>query len=283
MMNKARARRGAPLLAVALAGCGGVADDIAKPVVDTYVCAFTNCKESETLALQDISPSFVVSQAEGQLRAEAGFGYRANLLTQVRLSGSDRLSAMAQGQRHDFSNTDDSRASWVAQWPAEGGAAGVQLVLQRGAQTFVSSVQLPVLAMPSAQQELTLTRSSGGYAAQLSSGDSAHLSAHADGVCTRVDGSGFTLQGQGIEVSPRGGGADAWLYWVDSAWLDKRLNELSRQSNGAAAGTAAVASCQLAVSWALEVPGQLDPAFSSHGRIVGRALVRQRLSYLAGA
>ncbi|MEJ5999853.1 hypothetical protein [Paucibacter soli] len=281
-INIAGLRYGATLLGAALAGCGGVADDIAKPIADAYVCAFTNCKESDSLALEDISPSFVVSRAAGQLRVEAGFGYRANLLTQVRLSSSDRLSAIVDGQRHDFSSTDDSRANWVAQFPANGATPSVQLTLERGTRTLTSSVQLPQLALLSTAQSVTLTRSSGGYVVQLSSGDSAHLGARVEGECSRVDGSRFKLTGDAIAYSPQGSGAGgAWAYRVDSAQLDSRLNELSRQNNKQDPATSPVASCQLSVNWVLDQPGQLDPGFSSHGRIVGRAQVSQGLSYLA--
>ena len=93
-----------------LSACG---DSIVDEIVDDLTCAVTNCKPSDTLKVDDISPRFTVTQDNGQVRVQGRLGYSANVITVVQPSGNDHMSASVGNQRRDLADEDGKRRSYI--------------------------------------------------------------------------------------------------------------------------------------------------------------------------
>jgi hypothetical protein len=271
--------------ALALAGCGGVANDIAndisQPLADVYTCALRNCTESSTLNTDEISPRFTATQSDGErtILIEGFLGKSANLLTTVMPASNERLSASADGGTEVvMANPDGQRFHYSASPSSANAQPVVRVIFTRGGVRHVSEVTLPsafTVLQPTGSP--ALTRSGGDLAVRLSLATQNTAGATADGSCTRTDGSSFKPEGVDLgaiaETSVAGG------YRLSAASIDDALNASSRNANNGVVTTPLVARCQLTVVWTRTAFGTVAPTLNSHGSLVGVRQVTHPLSY----
>ena len=143
-----------------LSGCGG---NPADAMADAYACALTNCKSSKDVAVQDLRLGGSLIREEGRINASFGLGYRANLLTVVRLESPDGLvllpgpvplEATSQGGGSVGAQVQSTQDRWTVR-------------LQHGGQSYDSSIELPPAVQIRVPAPSTLTRSLGQFGTTL--------------------------------------------------------------------------------------------------------------------
>lgn len=281
-----QSRRSASLMAaLALAGCGGVAndiaDDVSQPTTDALSCTLRNCTESSTLNADEISPRFTATQSndERTVVVEGFLGKSANLLTTVMPAANERLSASVDGGTEvTMTNADGKRFDYGASLAATGAQAVVRVVFTRAGVRHVSEVTLPAaftILQPTGSP--ALTRTSADLPVRLSLATTNTAGASASGSCSRTDGSSFTVKNVGLgavaETSVAGG------YRLVAASIDDAMNIVSRNANNSAPTTPLVARCQLTVAWGRTAWGTIAPTLNSHGTLGGVRQATHPLSY----
>lgn len=263
-----------------LASCGG--SNVGSEVAEDISCIFLACKESADLRLEDISPRHRISQTGNTVTILAQLSQSANLVTVVRPSGGDRLSASFGGQAielRDISN--GMRQRYGASFTHAGEQPNVSVLFHRGTDSHVSSAALPrPFVMLEPVGPVTQTRNGPGVTFVLGLPGSAPLGNLLSGRCERVDGSRFEVETQ-LPAQLVSAVADRQTYQVDPAVLDIKLNERSTAANNGIVTTPFVRRCELTVTWAHEVRGQAATTLNHHGRITGAYEVMQRLNYEA--
>jgi hypothetical protein len=146
-----------------LPSCGG-GNGPADAVGEELGCSLLNCKDSATLATADISPRLVASQDGGEVRIDASVSYRANLLTQVKLTGGDQLAAAAGNQRVALVTREPIGSSAQATFGGQPAGATVTLEFVRGGVVYPSTVKIPApFTVKSPQGAIAILRSPGQY------------------------------------------------------------------------------------------------------------------------
>ncbi len=281
-----RCRVSAPvfLVVLALAGCGGIASGVGDAVdamVDGVGCALRNCTESSTLNVDEISPRFSAAQTAGDNRVVVdGFlGKSANLLTTVLIAPNERLSVSLDGGAEvAMSNPDGKRLDHVATLVATSAQPLVQLVFTRGGVRHVSQVTLPAafsVLQPTGSP--VLTRGGAYLPVRLSLAGVGDAGATGTGVCTRIDGSSFTVKNEGMGA--RAEGSVAGGYRLEPAQVDDSLNIVSRNANNSDPKTAAVNRCDLTVTWTKTARGSIAATMNAHGSLTGERKASHPLVY----
>ena len=259
-----------------LSACGGGGG-----IEEAAGCSLLNCKESATLQVTDISPRYLVTQSgTNRVRVEARLGQSANLLTTVRPSGSDRLSASVGSQRADLGDTDGKRMAFAAEFSESAAQPSVTVMFHRGGETHVSTVTLPAAFSVTAPAGTSyLARSAGKLLVNLSLAKPAQAGASAHVVCQRIDGSFFENKTVTLPSSYDAQAGALGQYRIDTLTLDAALNEASRLANNSNINTPLVAACEMDVSWIHGVQGQLAAGMNRHGSIQAQRTARHRVNY----
>ncbi|HLO95957.1 MAG TPA: hypothetical protein VK195_16745 [Burkholderiaceae bacterium] len=280
--RRARLSRRPALALVAaalLAGLGGCGGSPGSEIADAYSCAFTNCKSSTEVAPQDLRLGGSLTREDGRVNADLGLSYRANLLTNVRLSSPDALWLMP-GQVPVTSRSgpdgtleaqvDSTQDSWTVR------------LFHRG-QTYDSTVVLPAPVQIRAPAPASLLRSQAQFSAGLSgpSGTVPQIRL-AEGDCQLADGrsarwAGYKAGPQARLVSTSG---DQSQYGVSMEALQQSLDEAAASALSAASTAGiSVKQCRFSLVWAHSITGTVAPGLSSHGVIFGISQARQTLGY----
>jgi hypothetical protein len=279
-----RRRAGWSLLAssLALAACGGGGDfdDLGTDIA----CAFVNCKESEAVAVSDISPRYEVSQSGSRVSAHASLGYRSNLITVVRLGGADTLTMEIGSMQRRMQPTDESRfdsASFLDNQPA---TPTVAITFSRGGQPQRSTVTLPAtFSVLSPVGPVTLAKSAGQLLVQVSTPPVETLATRLSGTCTRSDASGnFAVSANMFGAALLGPAPQGTSYRIDTLALDAAVNALGIPANTPdPAALPDVVSCELQITFRRELRGASAPGMHDSGTIVGVTQQAIAVSYRA--
>ncbi len=262
------------LLILSACGGGSADTDTAKEAGTVIVCAFRNCKDSTDVTLQDISTRFIVTQRNGVVQVDAGLGQSANVLTVVRPSGNDQLSASANGQTVTLSDINGARMSYFAQIPDASAQPVVTVNFIRAGTAYPNTVTLPpVFSIVNPAGPVTLARSAGKLRVQFSRSMSGELSIAASMRCTRYDGSSFNekdfLQYQ----------LDTDAYRINTLDLDRQINARSIAANNNNANTALVSNCDLELTWSNYTIGTTSPGLNKYSYIRGQRSASHQVFY----
>ncbi|MBT9492206.1 MAG: hypothetical protein IV107_07605 [Paucibacter sp.] len=255
-----------------LSACGGsIVDDI----VDDVTCAVTNCKQSDTLSLGDISPRFTVTQENGQVKVEGRLGYSANVVTVVHPSGNDHLSASVGNQRRDLADEDGKRTKYSTLLADTSEQPLVTANFVRGSELHGSTVTMPkAFAVVAPTGTPVISRSSGKLLVQMSQPFSDKMSLSVDMLCKRADGSSFDSKGEPLASSPEGGS-----YRISTVELDLALNRASVNYNTQSPNSSLVQTCELSFHWVLRQTGTVASTLNRHSSIVAERRAKVAASY----
>lgn len=260
------------LSALMLSACGG---DSVGEIVDDIVCVYTNCKMSDSLKVDDISPKFTVTQQNGQVKVAARLGQSANLITVVHLSGSDHLSASIGNQRRDLQEEGGKLAKYSVQLADASEQPLVSANFVRGSELHGSTVTMPkpfsVLAPVGVPM---IARSSGKFVVQMNQPYSDKMGLNVDMVCKRSDGSGFDSKDEFLPVLAEGG-----AYRLATLELDAALNRASLAYNTQSPNSSPVQTCELSFRWTLRQTGTVASTLNRHSSIVALREVVQAAAY----
>jgi hypothetical protein len=253
-----------------LSACGdGIVDDI----VDDLTCAVTNCKQSSSLNVADISPRFKVTQEGGRVRVEGRLGQSANLMTVVQPSGSDHLSASLGAERRDLKDEDGKRTSYSVVFVDSSEQPTVSVNFVRGSELHTSTVSFPKpFALVAPTGTPMIARSAGKFLVQMSQPYASQMALSVSMACKRADGSSFTSKEEPLASAPEAGN-----YRIGTLDLDATLNRASLNANPSSPSL--VQSCELTFHWTLRQTGQVAATLSRHGSIVAERSIKQTASY----
>lgn len=276
-------RRPLALAAAALAGMAGLSGCGGNPgagIADAYTCAFTNCKSSTEVAAEDLRLGGNLTRENGRVTASFGLGYRANLLTVVRLQSPDGMLLLPGPVPLEPKSQ-------------EGGALGAQVQssqdrwtvrLQHGGKSYDSSIELPPEVQIRVPAPSTLTRSLGQFGTTLNvAADPLPQVVLGDGDCQLADGRSARWSGEknGPAVRLNGAGAGQYEYGVSTEALQLSLNEAAASALSATSSAGIVVKqCRVSLVWAVTRNGTVASALSSYGSVRGTSQVRQSLSYV---
>ncbi|MCE4553839.1 hypothetical protein [Pelomonas cellulosilytica] len=280
--------RHAPALllpAIVLSACGGVAPDFS-PVADAMAqgltCAITNCTESSTLNVDEISPQFTVTQTddEAQVVVEGSLGKSANLLTTVQPAANESLTASVDGGAEvAMADVSGNRMRYKATLRATSAQPVVRIVFTRAGVRHVSEATMPArftVLQPTGMA--VLTRTSPDLPVRLTLSTMRDTSPAATGSCSRTDNSSFAVDGAALfyasEDSIAGG------YRLVASGVDDALNAESRRANKDVATTPLVSRCQLTVAWRHSgASGTVAPTMNQHGFLRPTRVATHALTY----
>ncbi|MBC3933936.1 hypothetical protein [Undibacterium rugosum] len=263
------------LLSLSACGIGSdIANDMGNALGAGIACALTNCKDSADVSLQDISMHFIVTQRNGVVQVDGGLGQSANLLTVVRPSGGDQLSASSNGQTVMLSDIDGTRYKYRAQIPDASVQPVVTVNFIRAGTAYPNMVTLPaVFSIVNPAGPVTLARSAGKLRVQFSRSMPDNVAVGVTMKCTRYDGSSFNEQSDlPYKLDP-----DA--YRIDTLDLDRALNARSVAANNNNANTALVSYCDLELIWTNYTTGTTHPSLNKYSNIRGQRSASHQVFY----
>ncbi len=260
-----------------LSGCGG---NPGSGIADAYSCAFTNCKSSKDVAAEDLRLGGNLTRENGRVTASFGLGYRANLLTVVRLQSPDGMLLLPGPVPLEATSQD-------------GGSVGAQVQstqdrwtvrLQHGGQSYDSSIELPPEVQIRVPAPSTLTRSLGQFGTTLNVA-AAPLPqvVLGDGDCQLADGRSARWTGEknGPAVRLSASGAGQYEYGVSTDALQQSLDEAAASALSATSTAGIVVKqCRVSLVWAVTRTGTMAPALSTYGSVRGTSQARQTLNYV---
>ncbi|MFY7867280.1 hypothetical protein [Roseateles sp.] len=275
--NPRRAASGALALTLlsglALSACGG--SNFIDEFVEDTICGVTNCKESETLKVEDISPRYKVTQDNGVVKIDARLSQSANLITVVRPSGSDRMSASIGALRVDLTDISGRRSDYSAKIADASEEPVVTINFHRGAEVYPSTVTMPKpFSVQSPTGTPLIARSTGQFKVQMTQLPSSKMSLLVAAQCRRADGSSFESKGE-----PMGVALDGAAYRISTLDLDLALNRASKGVDPATPNTSLVQSCDLNFQWTLNNVGSMAPGLNRYGSIVASRSAAHKASY----
>ncbi|MDY0744881.1 hypothetical protein SNE35_10205 [Paucibacter sp. R3-3] len=268
--------------AMLMTGCGG-GGDIGEPLLDGYTCALNNCKESNTVSTDNVSPRFTITQVSGKVHVDAWLGQSANLLTTLMPSPGDSLTA-SDGDVPPVALRDASgnRLSWVTDFSDASAQPRITVNFVRNGQTYPNVVTMPKpFSIVSPTGVPQIRRSTGQFDVKLASENLQSVGLAVDANCTRSDRSNFTSKGVGLNRQQDT--TDASTFHISTLALDKALNDASVAANKNDPLTSPVASCSLTLNWVITVEGTVAPTLNQHGWIVATRSVGLAASYDAGS
>ncbi|MCV2367975.1 hypothetical protein [Roseateles oligotrophus] len=255
-----------------LTACGG---SIVDAIVDDLTCAVTNCKDSATLNVDEISPKFTITQDNGQVKVEGRLGYTANLITVVHPSGNDHMSASVGNQRRDLVDEDGKRTNYSVFLADASEQPIVTANFVRGSELHGSTVTMPkTFSVVAPLGTPLISRSSGKFLVQMSQPYTNQMGVSVSMVCKRVDGSSFDSKNEPLRSSPEGNG-----YRISTLDLDMALNHASVNFNPNSPNASLVQTCELTFQWMLSQTGTVASTLNRHSSIVAERRVKQTASY----
>ena len=260
-------------------GCGG------SPFVDieeTVNCAVTNCKDSELLQSDALSPHAIVLGQDGLLNVSVSVGQSANLLTRIRLTGADRIYAQTDSQRIELRDSDGRGSSYIGQLPSSQVQPSISIILERRGEQHVSSVTLPKsFSVLSPLGPVSLNRSAGKLMVQLGQEAGSSVDNRSNLRCKRADGSSFSggmSDGVSLPFLIENQAGAPWVR-INTLDLDLALNEHSRSLDKTTPNLSAVQSCEIDVSWRVYRMGSTASTLSRHTTVRGERAARQSIGY----
>ncbi|HJV94720.1 MAG TPA: hypothetical protein VJ608_01735 [Albitalea sp.] len=230
------------------------------------------------MPLADISPNYELVQEGGRVSVSASLGYRYNLATAVRLSGTDSMTLVSGVQSVALAATDEMRLSYAAFLDGQAPTPTVAVDFVRAGTAHRSTVTIPAaftITSPTGPANLTL--SAGQLLVEVSTLASELLVTRADGSCVRTDDSRFDVHGISAAAGLVGAVPAGSSYRVDAPTLDANLGYVS--TAGGSVTAAKVASCDLTVTWRRETRGTAAATMHPFGHILGVTLQRMSLHY----
>ncbi|WIV98306.1 hypothetical protein [Kinneretia aquatilis] len=262
-----------------LAACGG---SPGAEIVEVYDCVLTNCKDSELLSTDALSPHAVIRGEGNVLNISAQLGQSANLLTRVRLTGADRFFAQTSSQRIELRDSDGKGSSYTGSLTVSAEEPSLSIVLERRGEQHVNSVTLPKsfsvlapvgpvnLGLKTGKLMVNLGHASGSSVDNLSSLR-----------CTRKDGSSFSggrSDNYSLPFVIENVNGSPWVR-INTADLDLSLNQHSSSLDTNAPNTSPVQTCEIAVSWRVYRMGSTASTLSRHSTVRGERAASQSISY----
>lgn len=272
----------ASLLGTACGG-GGVAEDIVPNPLEGFDCALLNCKESNTVSTDNVSPRFTITQANGKVHVDAWLSQSANVLTTLMPSPGDSLTA-SDGDAPPVKLRDESndRMRWVTDFSNTSAQPRITVNFVRNGQAYPNVVTMPKpFSIVSPAGGLQIRRSTGQLDVKLASDNLQSVGLAVDANCTRSDRSNFASKGVGLNRQQDT--TDASTFHISTLALDKALNDASVAANKNDPLTSPVANCSLTLNWTITVEGTVAPALNQHGWIVATRSVGLAASYDAGS
>nr|WP_295082969.1 hypothetical protein [uncultured Roseateles sp.] len=279
------ARRGLTALGLllTLSACGGGSaeiDHFVKDTTEASLCVLYNCTESDTVVVGDISPKYVVTQSSGgQVHVAARLGKTANLLTVVRPTKGDTLTASLGGQQSELRNIDKYRMDYAVDFADGSAQPSVVVNFVRAGEAHASSVTMPApFRILSPTGPINLGRQSGFLWVRMDLAGDAPLSLQTALSCVRADGSSFkgdTAVPSSYDANANGG--PAWR--VSTLDLDLALNNVGLGLGGSTPNKSPVQSCELDFNWLLSKPGKTAATLSKYSSIRAERSAGQHISY----
>jgi len=272
----------ASLLGTACGG-GGVAEDIVPNPLEGFDCALLNCKESNTVSTDNVSPRFTITQANGRVHVDAWLSQSANLLTTLLPSPGDSLTA-SDGDAPPVKLRGESgnRQRWVTDFADANAQPRITVNFVRNGLVYPNVVTMPKpFSITSPVGVLQIRRSTGQFDVQFASDDLQNVTLTTDASCTRSDHSSFTSKD--VLLGPQQDARDPSLFHISTLALDTALNNASVNASQNNPSLSPVASCSLTLNWKILVRGTVAPELNQHGSIVATRTVGQAASYNAGS
>jgi hypothetical protein len=255
-----------------LSACGG---SIVDAIVDDLTCAVTNCKDSATLKVDEISPRFTVTQENGRVKVEGRLGHSANLLTVVHPSGNDHMSASVGNQRRDLEDEDGKRTNYSVYLADASEQPIVTANFVRGSELHGSTVTMPkTFSVVAPTGTPMIGRSSGKFLVQLSQPYTNQMGVSVSMACKRADGSNFDSKNESLSSAPEGNG-----YRISTLDLDVALNRASVNFNPNSPNSSLVQTCDLTFQWTVSQTGTVASTLNRHSSIVAERRVKHTATY----
>jgi hypothetical protein len=269
-----------------LAGCGGnpvtaAAEDIGNSIGKAIDCGFLQCRESNTLSVDQIATFYTVSQSGSDVHVDAQMSKGNAAISTLLLSPGDTLSASIGSQTEPLADISSGmRMHYAVDIGDSQSQPTVMVNFSRSGLSYSSTVVVPAqFAILAPNAPINVTLASGSFNVQLGIPDPSILSAGVSGNCTRVDGSSFDAS-TGLAYNYVGKVSGGTSYQVRAMDLDNALNAdgqfLSNPRN-----LSPVQACNLKLIWTQSRSGTISPAMSSHSTIVGQTSVVQQVYYNA--
>lgn len=270
------------LLTLSACGGGGIGSDIDHFVKDTSeasLCVLYNCTESDTVVVGDISPKYVVTQSGGQVHVAARLGKSANLLTVVRPTKGDTLTASLGAQQSALRNIDNYRMDYAVDFADGSNQPSVVVNFVRAGEAHASSVTMPApFRILSPSGPINLGRQSGFLWVRMDLAGDAPLSLQTALSCVRADGSSFkgdTAVPSSYDANANGG--PAWR--ISTLDLDLALNNVGLGLGGSTPNKSPVQSCELDFNWLLSKAGKTAATLSKYSSIRAERSAGHHISY----
>jgi len=282
--NALRLHGGISLLALAsaasmLAACGG---SPGVEIAEFYDCALTNCKDSELLSTDALSPRAVIRGEGSVLNISTQVGQSANLLTRVRLTGADRLYAQTSSQRIELRDSDGKGSSYTGSLTVSGEEPSLSIVLERRGEQHVNSVTLPKsFSVLAPVGPVNLGLKTGKLMVNLGHAGGSSVDNLSSLRCTRKDGSSFSggrSDNYSLPFVIESVNGSPWVR-INTADLDLSLNQHSSSLDTNAPNTSPVQTCEIAVSWRVYRMGSTASTLSRYSSVRGERAASQSISY----
>lgn len=262
-------------LILSACGGGGSVQDQVRDFIDHTACTLTNCKQSDTLRIEDIRPEYRVSQDQGMVRIESRLGFGDNPFSVVYRSGADRLSGGIGGQKVDLVDDNGKGTTYAAKLADSTEQPSVFVNFHRGGEVFTSSItmQKPFSVVAPSGVPL-IARSTGVFKVQMSQPASSGMAVLVSAQCKRADGSSFDSNDLFI-----GNTVDGNSYRISTLDLDLVLNQASKNYNPNSPNSSLVQTCELTFNWTHRITGTTASGMHRSGWIESLRKTIQKASY----
>lgn len=268
---------------MSLSSCGGGGgfSDAGNAIGKGTACALLNCVNSGTLTLNEVRPTYVVTQNGTDVHVTASIGKGGSLISVVQLSDSDTLSASVANQSVALVDSSNTGLSYFADLVDGDVQPAVTVTFARSGTNYPSTVTLPKqFALLSPTAPLNVTRAMPSFTVQLGIANDSQLTLNMVGHCTRVDATSFAVS-DSMGYASAGAVTGGTAYQVNVGTLDSELNFDSQSAASPAVNTSQVQSCDLQFSWIQTQNGKVSSLLSGDGSIVGQTSVTHEVLYNA--
>ncbi|MCV2350715.1 hypothetical protein [Paucibacter sp. Y2R2-4] len=261
-------------LMLSACGGGGLQDQI-NDFVDSAGCAISNCKQSDTLRIEDIRPEYKVTQEGSQVRIESRLGFGDNPFSVVYRSGSDRLSAGIGALRVDMTDDTGKGITYVGKLADATEQPSVFVNFHRGGEVYTSSITMQKpFSVVSPSGVPVIARSTGAFKVQMSQPASSGMGVLVSALCKRADGTSFDSNDLFL-----GNTIDGNSYRISTLDLDLALNNASKNYNPNSPNSSLVQSCDLTFNWTHRITGTTASGMNRSGWIQSLRSATHKASY----
>jgi hypothetical protein len=262
-------------LMLSACGGGGSVQDQVKDFIDHTACTLTNCKQSDTLRIEDIRPEYRVSQDQGMVRIESRLGFGDNPFSVVYRSGADRLSGGIGGQKVDLVDESGKGTTHVGKLADSTEQPSVFVNFHRGGEVFTSSITMQKpFSVVSPSGVPVIARSTGVFKVQMSQPASSGMAVLVTAQCKRADGTSFDSKDLFLSNTVEGNS-----YRISTLDLDLVLNQASKNYNPNSPNSSLVQTCELSFNWTHRITGTTASGMHRSGWIESLRRTSQAASY----